>query len=54
MFPKQFTEDRINKSLSYKCQPIIPPIDLDRILALVSKIDIEEPVIHKAMRYDPE
>lgn len=54
MFPKIFREDRINKTVSYKCMPIIPAINLRTILEEVSKIKFKEPSVQKIMRYEPE
>jgi 5'-3' exonuclease len=53
MFPKRFREDRIHKTLAYKCYPIIPSIDLNRIIKEVSKIECKKVKIYRTMRYEP-
>jgi 5'-3' exonuclease len=53
LFPERFHEDRINKTLAYKCLPIIPVLDIKRILKAVSKIKFNPPKKILAMRFNP-
>ena len=53
MFPESFMEDRIHKTLAYKCCPIIPPINIESVQKEIDKISFKEPEMHKTIRYDP-